>query len=334
MAATSLVSIGAQATGQLTLCHAGSLQSAFAQVEKTFATKYPDVTVKTVSGGSIALAGRLAAGIQTCDAYAAADYNDIDLLLKPAGLADHTIVFAKGRMVLAYLETDSLTRGIAAAGAFNPPASIPNAAGDWYRVLLNPGVRLAGSHPFLDPAGYRTHMMLQLTQAFYKVPDLFHLLLEHYTILPNVGGPSAGGAALGKDYDFQFIYEHSAAAAAKNNVSYRYVALPDRIDLSTGHNDSYYRQATVTVPGIGRGGINSPVSIPATRVAWGLTILKNTPNEENAVAFVRLLLGPVGMAALSDVGPAPISPAVVTPDDYTRLPRTLQSLVKAGKTTP
>jgi ABC-type molybdate transport system substrate-binding protein len=48
MAATSLVSIGAQATGQLTLCHAGSLQSAFAQVEKTFATKYPDVTVKTV----------------------------------------------------------------------------------------------------------------------------------------------------------------------------------------------------------------------------------------------------------------------------------------------
>jgi molybdate/tungstate transport system substrate-binding protein len=332
--AAHAASIRAQANGQLTLCHAGSLQSAFAQVEKAFAAEHPDVVVKRVSGGSVALAGRIAAGLQPCDVYAAADYNDIGLLLKPIGLADYTIVFAKGRMVLAYLATDPMTRGIAAAGEFNPPASVPNAAGDWYRVLLNPGVRLAGSHPFLDPAGYRAHMMLQLAQAFYNVPDLSHLLLEHYTILPNPGPAAAGQPALGKDYNFQFIYEHSAAAAVKNDSSYRYVALPDRIDLSTTSNDSYYRQATVTIPGIARGGINPPVSIPATRVAWGLTILTNTPNAANAIAFVKLMLGAAGTAALSDVGPAPISPAVVVSGDYSRLPRALQSLVTATKTQP
>jgi molybdate/tungstate transport system substrate-binding protein len=332
--ATNVVSISAQANGQLTLCHAGSLQSAFAQVEKAFAMQHPGVAVKKVSAGSVALAGRLAAGIQACDVYAAADYNDIDLLLKPIGLADYTIVFAKGRMVLAYLATDPLTQGIAAAGEFNPPAAIPNAAPDWYRVLLNPGVRLAGSHPFLDPAGYRAHMMLQLTQRFYNVPDLSHLLLEHYTILPSVGGPAASGPALGSDYNFQFIYDHSAGAAAKSNASYRYVALPDHIDLSTTRNDSYYRQATVTVPGIGPGRINLSVAIPATRVAWGLTIVKNNPNAANAVAFVKLVLGEAGTAALSDVGPAPISPAAVTSGDYTRLPPALQSLVAAGKILP
>jgi molybdate/tungstate transport system substrate-binding protein len=331
--AMSLVSIGAQAKGQLTLCYAGSLQSAFAQVEKTFAAQYPDVIVKNLSGGSVALAGRLAAGIQPCDVYAAADYNDIDLLLKPIGLADYTIVFAKGRMVLAYLATDPMTRGIAAGGEFNPPGSIPNAASDWYRVLLNPGVRLAGSHPFLDPSGYRSHMMLQLTQAFYNVPDLSNSLLEHYTILP-AGGPAASRPALGKDYNFQFIYAHSAASAAKNNSSYRFVALPDRIDLSTPANDSYYRRAAVTVPGIGPGATHSTVSIPATRVAWGLTIVKNTPNAANAGAFVRLLLGAEGNAALADVGPAPISPALISSADYARLPRALRPLVTASRARP
>jgi len=334
MVATGLVSIGAEAKGQLTLCYAGSLQSAFAQVEKTFAAQHPDVAVKNVSGGSVALAGRLAAGIQPCDVYAAADYNDIDLLLKPIGLAGYTIVFAKGRMVLAYLATDPMTRGIAATGEFNPPASIPNAASDWYRVLLNPGVRLAGSHPFLDPSGYRSHMMLQLTQAYYDVPDLSNLLLEHYTILPAPSSPAGGGPALGKDYNFQFIYAHSAASAAKNNASYRFVALPDRIDLSTPANDSYYRRATVTVPGIGPGATHSPVSIPATRVAWGLTIVTNTPNAANALAFVQLLLGAEGKAALADVGPAPISPALVSSADYAGLPRALRPLVTASTARP
>ena len=89
--------------------------------------------------------------LQPCDVYAAADYLDIDLLLKPVGLADYTIVFARGRMVLAYLATDPMTRGIAAAGDFRPPDSIPEAAPDWYRILLEPGVRISGSHPFLDP---------------------------------------------------------------------------------------------------------------------------------------------------------------------------------------
>ncbi|MEP7306454.1 MAG: extracellular solute-binding protein [Acidobacteriota bacterium] len=324
------VPLNSQSGGQLTLCHAGSLQAAFTEVEKAFAAQHPGVAMKAVPGGSVALAGRLAAGSQSCDVYAAADYADIDLLLKPIGLADYTIIFAKGRMVLAYLATDPMTRGVAAAGDFNPPASIPNAAPDWYRVLLEPGVRIAGSHPFLDPAGYRSHMIFQLAQTFYNLPNLANLLLEHYTILPNVGGPdTAPQPALGRGYNFQFIYEHSAAAAATSNSSYRYLALPERIDLSTTGHNRYYADATVTIPGIGSQATKSPVSIPATRVAWGLTIPRKSQNPENAAAFVNLLLGAVGTAALNASGPAPITPALVNRADYTRLPKAMQSLVSA-----
>jgi len=319
---------------QLNVCHAGSVQAAFSALEEEFMKQHPEIEVKDVSGGSVALARRMAERVQPCDVYAAADYLDIDLLLKPAALADYTIVFAKGRMVLAYLATDPLTRGIAAAGDFSPPASIPKAAHDWYRVLLEPGARVAGSHPFLDPAGYRAHMIFQLAQTFYGVPNLYNSLMEHYAVLPTVGGAgAANGPTLGRDFNFQFTYEHSAAEAAKNNPAYRYLALPDHIDLSTEVNNRYYAKAAVTIPAVGTQGAKSPspVSVRAARVAWGLTISAKSPNQENAVAFVNLLLGAAGTAALTAYGPAPVTPAQVSTGDYRRLPKSMQSLVTAGK---
>lgn len=130
--------VGPQSPGELNVCHAGSVQAAFSAVEKEFSRRHPGVAVKDVSRGSVALAGRMAAGTQPCDVYAAADDLDIDLLLKPVGLADYTIVFASGRMVLAYLATDPMTRGIAAAGDFRPPDSIPEAAPGWYGSCSSP----------------------------------------------------------------------------------------------------------------------------------------------------------------------------------------------------
>jgi hypothetical protein len=173
-----------------------------------------------------------------------------------------------------------------------------------------------------------------LAQVHYNLPNLATLLLEHLTINAAAGSDAEDGPTLGRDYSFQFIYEHSAAATAKSNPSYRYVALPDRIDLSTTSNNSYYGQASVTIPGIGAPGAMASISIPATRVAWGLTILKRSPDPENAIAFVNLLLGAAGTAAFNANGPAPITPALVTASDYARLPTSIQSLVTAGAILP
>jgi ABC-type molybdate transport system substrate-binding protein len=309
----------------LSVCHAGSVQAAFSDVERAFERDHPDVRVQDVSGGSVALAARLAAGLEQCDVYAAADYLDIDRLLKPVGAADQTIVFAKGRMVLAYLATDPKAREIAAPGEFDPPAIVPDAAADWFRSLLAPGVRISSSHPFLDPSGYRTHMMFQLAQAYYKVANLSAALTEHVTIAAAAGSPRP---ALGTDFNFQFTYEHSAAAAAKANAAYRYVLLPDRIDLSTASLNGYYAQASVTMPSIGAS-TAPPVTVPATRVAWGVTMPKGSNNRDNAIAFLGLLLGDTGTAALTRNGPSPISPALVTPRDFARLPASLRSRVRA-----
>jgi molybdate/tungstate transport system substrate-binding protein len=289
---------------QLHICHAGSLSAAFADVEKAFAAQHPNVAIDDVSGGSVTLARRMATGAQACDIYASADALDIDLMLKPAGVADYTIAFARGRMVLAYSASDPHAQGVS--------------ADNWFHKLLEPGVRVAGAHPFLDPGGYRGHMILDLAERHYRMPGLYNALLDHY-MTPAIG-------TLGKDFNFQFTYEHSAAATAQRNPDYRYVQLSDRIDLSSSANNALYSQARVTIPGLGIPAGSASVTIPASRATWGLTIAKTSTNVDDAIAFVSLLFGPVGKAALAANGPAPIVPVVASRGDAARVPKALKGV--------
>ena len=307
----------------LHVCHAGSLLAAFTQVEGEFKKQHPDVVITDTSGGSVDLVRRFAAGRLECDVLAPADHLVIDAMLKPARLADFSIVFASGRMVLAYLATDSKATALPVSGAFAPPSSVPQVGAGWYDVLTSPGVRISGAHPFMDPGGYRAHMIFELAQAHYKVPGLQNTLLQHYQV--NVADPSASTPALGKDFSFQFTYEHNAARTAKQDPSYRYAALPPEIDLSH-RGESSDSLASITIPGLGIPGSAASVTIKASHVEWGLTIPTKSRNRETAVAFVASLLGAAGSAALTTNGPAPLRPARVTRQDFDRLPQALRNL--------
>jgi len=110
------------------------------------------------------------------------------------------------------------------------------------------------------------------------------------------------------------------------------VELPDEINLSDPSKDRFYREnAAVAIPGLGTARSPRIVVIPATHVAWGITLLKDAPNRENAIRFLELLLGPTGTASLNANGPDPISPPLVSPESFSRLPRSLQPLVNKTK---
>jgi ABC-type molybdate transport system substrate-binding protein len=313
----------AQSASQLNICHAGSLGVAVAEVEKVFSLHHPSISIKDISGGSLDLLRRLATGDLTCDVYASADHLNVDLFLKPAGLADYTIVLATGRIVLAYLANDAKAGGLAVSGEFKPPLQIPEVGPGWFETLLAQGVRIGVAHPFLDPGGYRSHVIFDLAQAFYKVPGLYNAALAHFAVTPT----DADRPTLGTDINFQLTYEHNAARAARTDAMYRYAHLPAAIDLSDPEKEQVYARATVTVPGLGLPGTQATVTIPGSRAAWGVTIFKKTRNQENAELFVKLLLGPVGVEALKANGPTPLGPAVVSSADYRHLPPLLQPLV-------
>jgi len=310
------------------VCHAGSLLAAFTQVEDEFKKQNPRVTVVDTSGGSVDLARRFAAGRLECDVIAPADHLVIDTMLKPSRLADYTIVFATGRMVLAYVATDAKASALEVTGSFNPPTSVPHVNPKWHEVLTASGVRISGAHPFMDPGGYRAHMIFELAQSHYKLPGLYNALLQHYQV--NVADPSAATPApvLGKDFNFQFTYEHTAAVAAKRDPAYRYARLPAEIDLSSAQQALY--ASGVTIPGLGIPGSMASVTIPASPVAWGVTIPNNSRNRDNAIAFLERLLGASGRAALTANGPMPLPQARVSRSDYQRLPKALQALTNAN----
>ena len=307
-----------QSSQQLIIYRAGSLTRAFEPLKQAFACQ-TGIQVTDVAMGSVDAARQITAGGHRADIYAPADYLDIDLLMKPAGYADFNVVFAHGRMVLAYSAS-----GLAAKGL-----PIPTATGNWYEILTMPGVTIGGGHPFLDPGAYRGPMIFQLAEAFYKVPNLYNDLLKHEVIT----GSDPTGTALGRVFDFQFTYEHNARATARTNPDYRYVDLPDEINLSDSSKDEFYRKnSAVAIPGLGTTQSARTVLIPGAHVAWGITVLKAAPNKENALKFLQLLLGPTGSELLRENGPDPISPALVSASDFGKVPPSLRPFVtKAGK---
>jgi len=317
---------------QLIIYRAGSLTRAFQPLVAAF-TCQTGIQVKDLAMGSVDAGRQITAGGQACDLYAPADYLDIDLFMKPAGYANFNIVFAHGRMVLAYS-----AKGLAAkklppiaeprSRPFRLPDSIPKAAAKWYEILTMPAISIGGGNPFLDPSAYRAPMIFQLAEEYYKVPNLYNNLLEHL-VIPGQNS----GATLGKQFDFQLTYEHNARAAAAINPDFQYVDLPDEINLADSAKDAYYREhAVLVLPGLGTSRSARTIPVPGAHVAWGITLMNAAPNKENAIKFLQLLLSPTGAALLNENGPPPIAPAVVSHADFRKLPDSLRSLVTTLRT--
>lgn len=311
-------------SGQLIIYHAGSLNASFKSVEAAFVREHPGIDIVDRFGGAVDLARRVTTGNETADLYASADDRVIDLLLKPA-YATYTIRFAQGAMVLVYRADDAnplaKVREIADSSVpFDPnsnPPSIPNVAPGWYTILSRPGVWIGGGDPAGDPGAYRAVMIMQLAQNYYRQPGLFQALLSNDTF----------GKTPPPTPDYRFVYESSALAMARKDPSVRLARLPAQIALSDSSMDKDYAQASVTIPGLSKS--DPKVTIPASRVTWGITLLNASKNRGNAIAFLRFLLTPDQGGALQKApGPEPILPAIVSRDDYPKVPAELRPLLQ------
>jgi molybdate/tungstate transport system substrate-binding protein len=195
-------------------------------------------------------------------------------------------------------------------------------AADWYAQLAQPGVVIGGSNPFLDPSGYRSDLIFQLAEARYRVPNLYDTLLGHYTL-------TRATDVFGTQFDYQFTYEHSALAAhTRSPATYRYLRLPEEIALSNPELNRHYDNVSIVIPGLHAGRGASVVRIPGSRVVWGLTVLKNAPNQANAIKFLQALFGSQGVALQQAAGPEPISPPRVSYSDWHDIPPVLRPYVR------
>ena len=291
---------GADLTGVLTVCNAGSLAAPLARALADFAARHPAVKPAQESAGSLDIVRRATELGRPCDVLAVADYEVLPTLVVPVH-ASWYAVFARNRLTIAYRPE---SRG--AADLEHTP---------WYEVLLRPGVAVGYADPDADPAGYRTLMAWQLAERHYKVAGLADRL-KGSVPARNLRPKSVELVGLLQAGELDFVWTYRSVA---ETASLRTVTLPPEIDLGDPGRASLYGSVEVEVAGNTPGTRRTVRGLP---ILYGLTIPAAAPNPTAAEAFVAHLVGDAGRAVLREGHLDPLDPPQAS--DLKALPAALR----------
>jgi molybdate/tungstate transport system substrate-binding protein len=286
-------------SGTLQIFNAGSLTVPLGQVNEEFNKLYPDVEILAEAAGSATTIRKVTELGKECGVIASADYALIPELMFP-DYADWYIIFATNQMCLTYTDESKY------AGEIN--------GDNWCEILQREGVTYGRSDPDQDPCGYRTLMVWQLAEAHYDVSGLYDSLYgaEGDMMRPK----SVDLIALLETGDLDYAFEYTSVAAQHN---LKYVKLPPEINLADAKFKDFYAQAQVEIAGIEPG---TKITVEGAPVVYGVTIPKDFPREELAIAWVDFLLSPEGMAIMEANGQPPVIPAIT--NDRSKLPGELR----------
>ena len=267
-------------SGEIIIFHAGSLAVPFQKIARAFEQDYPGTRVLLEASGSVDCARKITDLHKPCDLMASSDYKVIEKLLIP----DHTgwyLPFAGNEMVIAFTEKSQQGDGVSSE--------------NWPEILLRDDVRYGRSDPDADPCGYRTLMVMQLAEQYYRQKDLAGKLSvkdQKYIRPKEVDLLSMLEL---HETDYIFIYR---SVAIQHGL--KFLELPDQINLKKMELNEQYRQAAVTIKG------NMPssrIEVRGEAIAYAITKLENAPNPSAALAFLHYLLNnDKGMKIITEAG--------------------------------
>lgn len=295
-------------SGKVIVFHAGSLTVPFAAIEKAFEKKYPDVDVLREAGGSTKMARMISEVGKPADIMVSADYKVIDNNLIP-GFADWNVRFATNQLVLCYTDQSRYADQIT--------------ADNWHEILLKEDVVWGHSDPNLDPCGYRSLMVLQLAEKFYGIDGLYDKILANRP-QKNIRPKSVELVNLLKTGNMDYAWEYISVASQHE---LKYIVLDDHINLGNYTYDTFYKQAQVKVTGKKPG---TWITKTGQSCTYGITMIKDAPNPEAAIAFLQFLLSPDhGLKTLEQMGQPPFNPArIPDPGMAKLLPHGISALVE------
>jgi len=302
------ISAGAEPQGKLIIFHAGSLTVPFAKMEKVFETKYPKLDILRTPGGSTKMARMISELHKPADIMGSADFKVIDKTLIPE-YAEWNVRFATNQLVLCYTDKSRFANEVN--------------ADSWYGILGRKGVIWGHSDPNLDPCGYRSLMVLQLAEKYYKSPGLYDKLIANRP-KKNVRPKSVELVSLLKTGNMDYAWEYLSVAVQHG---LKFIKLPDEINLGNYKYDAYYKQAKVKVTGKKPGTWMTRTGKSCT---YGITMVKDGPNPEAAEAFLGYLMDPNGgLKVLQDMGQPPFIPCRIPAEKMkSQLPSSLQKWVE------
>jgi molybdate/tungstate transport system substrate-binding protein len=290
-------------SGTLQIFNAGSLTAPFEQISEEFNKIHPDVEILAEAAGSATTIRKVTELGKECGVIGSADYLLIPELMFPE-YADWYLIFASNEVCICYTDQSQ----------FGDEINSDN----WYEILQRDGVTYGRSDPDQDPCGYRTLMVWQLAEKHYDVPGLYDKL---YGADGDLMRPkSVDLIALLQSGDLDYAFEYSSVAQQQN---LEYVTLPPEINLSDVDFEDFYAQAEVEIAGANPG---ETILMKGSPIVYAVTIPKNFPRQELAIAWVDFLLSPEGMDIMEANYQTPIIPAKT--NDVTKLPEALKKYVE------
>ena len=287
---------------ELVIFHAGSLSVPLREISELFQKEHPRIIIKAEASGSRDAARKICDLGRKCDVLASADYKVVEDLLMPKH-TDFNIRFALNEMVIAYTNKSRLYSEITAE--------------NWYEILLKEKIAFGRSDPNHDPCGYRTLMVFQLAENYYKVSSLTKELQKKDRYIRPKETDLLALLEAG-EIDYLFIYRSVAAQHGLNMIF-----LPDEINLKSPAFAKFYRTATVKLSGKTPGQFITSKGEP---MVYSVTIPKNSANPKAAEAWVGLLLSTRGQAIMEKNGQPCIKPPQA--DGLDNIPASLKPLCR------
>lgn len=254
---------------------AASLNKPIQPVLDTFAARTGTV-IQRESGASLEHVRKITELNKTPDLLLLADADVFPRFLVPK-YASWYAEFARNRMVVAFTAKSKHAKEIN--------------ADNWTTILQSKDVEVGRTDPNLAPVGYRTLLMLQLAERFYKKSGLSASLLGRAPER-NMRGNAAELAALLAAGELDYIYEYQSVAESNG---FQFIALPAAIDLGDPKYAADYAQVSVSVRG----------STPGTKsefkgqpILYGLTVPRSAPHSAAAKKFLDYLTAPATIAQL------------------------------------
>jgi molybdate/tungstate transport system substrate-binding protein len=251
----------------LKVIHAGSLTQPIRSVEENFKNYYKNLNVQInfedMSAGSVDAVKQVSELKKEMDVVITADSFLIPQYLIPAYASWYT-EFATNKLVLCYTDKSAYAEEIT--------------SNNWFDILLRKDVEFGYSEPNSDPCGYRTLLMFQLAELFYKKPGLYNSLLNA-TKPQNIRPKSVELVALLQTHELDYAFEYESVAI-QNNL--KYISFKDELNFGNPELKDWYAKASLT--------LKDGTVVKGAPIVYGLTIPKNAPSKIWAERFVMYLL--------------------------------------------
>src|SRR5215211_1559511 len=248
---------------------AASLTRPIQPVLDSFAVR-TGIVVQRESGASLEHVRKITELHRIPDVLLLADAEVFPQLLVPQH-AGWYAAFARNRMVVAYTKRSKYAKEINTR--------------NWMRILGRKDVEVGRTDSDLAPAGYRTLLMLQLAERYYRTPGLAKSLLTRAPSR-NVRPNAAEVAALLAAGELDYIYDYQSVAEANG---FSYVSLPDEINLGDPTRAKEYGSVSVKVRGASRGSQTTFIGQP---ILYGLSAPRAAPHPAAVAKFLAYFSSP------------------------------------------